>query len=514
MSRIFPEKEISYISKVIEKNIFYYDSFLKDKGFLSENILSQLRNLVEDVAILINNELNNKKLDVSFDNVKPSFDVIKGIKKYKFLRDFHEFLQSTASHYTPSEDGAERLVKYYFRYICLIKKFLKDEFDISIINNIDLFPYYDDKSMKDNYDLIYKKINSVDYSLAKQVSGKFYIEKCNTIFSNGDIFYEYTLTKATDYSNKFERLTFYSKIYIPDNYSVNIYSVDDNVNLNVGEVDIRIITWYKVSIRTCELKNLFKIFGVNLKLKEYENLMGYLTDNETSILNILLTNDSTFNDIVLQISDGGTNHNITDMLKKIRKIVIFNKKGSNILRYLTFRMVNVVIRNQIGDRPHPYLSNLFFHKSSSMFDLMPFAMSLHNHNPRLIDLMNSIDSSCREDELLYSFIKHNTEQNDVLFTPINEISYFDDIPELVESFNEKIRPISSASSSKLILDNNYLYIKEYEDNSLKIILSLDMYSSNHDDDLINSIKLYFGIINNDNAISDDKKRILEKVHCL
>ena len=54
MSRISPEKEISYISKVIEKNIFYYDSCLKDKGFLSENILSQLRNLVEDVAILLN----------------------------------------------------------------------------------------------------------------------------------------------------------------------------------------------------------------------------------------------------------------------------------------------------------------------------------------------------------------------------------------------------------------------------------------------------------------------------
>ena len=42
MSRISPEKEISYISKVIEKNIFYYDSCLKDKGFLSENILNPL----------------------------------------------------------------------------------------------------------------------------------------------------------------------------------------------------------------------------------------------------------------------------------------------------------------------------------------------------------------------------------------------------------------------------------------------------------------------------------------
>ena len=82
MSRISPEKEISYISKVIEKNIFYYDSCLKDKGFLSENILSQLRNLVEDVAILLNNKLNNLNLDTHYDNIHGSFDAIKG-KKYK-----------------------------------------------------------------------------------------------------------------------------------------------------------------------------------------------------------------------------------------------------------------------------------------------------------------------------------------------------------------------------------------------------------------------------------------------
>ena len=51
MKRISAEKEIRYISNVIEKNIEYYE-IIKDKGFLSENILSQLRNLIEDVAIL------------------------------------------------------------------------------------------------------------------------------------------------------------------------------------------------------------------------------------------------------------------------------------------------------------------------------------------------------------------------------------------------------------------------------------------------------------------------------
>jgi len=114
MKRISVEKEIKYISNVIEKNIHYYKRIL-DKGFLSENILSQLRNLVEDVAILVNNKSNNKNLDTNYDNISPSIEFLKGKLKYKFILEFYDFLRGTSSHYTPNEDGAERLVCFYFR---------------------------------------------------------------------------------------------------------------------------------------------------------------------------------------------------------------------------------------------------------------------------------------------------------------------------------------------------------------------------------------------------------------
>lgn len=515
MSRISPEKEIMYISKVIEKNIHYYDTILKDKGFLSENILSQLRNLVEDVVILINNKLNNHEYDVSYENINISFDEIDGIQKYKFLKEFHSYLQSTASHYTPNEDGAERLVKFYFRYICLIKKTLKDEFDINIINNIDLFPIYDDKSMQENYDLICKKIDSIDYSQAKPVSGKFYVEKCNTIFSTGDIYYEYTLTKATDYNNKFERLTFYSKIFIPDNYSINISSIDDIVDLNVGTVSIRVITWYKIAIRSCELSNLSKIMGnyqnIETSLKEYSNLMDYLTQNETTILNIVTLNNQDYDYVIDLIKNGGTNHKLSNLLTKIRDIIINNQSGSNIIRYLITKIVNTVIRDQTGDNPHYYLSNLYLHKKSSMFESMPYAMSLHNHNPKIFDLMKSIDCKNREDEMLYSFIKHNTEQKDILYTPLNEIGYFDNIPNLVDSFNSKLLSRIPDSKSFLVLDKDFLFIKEYEENSIKIIQSLKQYSSIKNKDLCDLSDAYFVSIQSDNTISADKKRIFDSI---
>lgn len=514
MSRISPEKEISYISKVIDKNIYYYDTKLKDKGFLSENILSQLRNLVEDVAILLNNKINNLELDIHYDNVNSSFDAIKGKKKYKFLCDFHNYLQGTASHYTPNEDSAERLVKYYYRYICLIKKLLKEEFDLEIINNIDLFPVYDDKSMKENYDIICDRIEHINQKNKKTIKGKFYVEKSNTIFSKGNIYYEITLSKATDYNNKFERLTFYSKIYIPDNYSINITSVDDVVDLNVGKVKIKVITSCKTAIRTCELKNLFKIMGETKNFdenyKEYRNLMDYLSDNECTINNILCSNDYDFKIIIEYIRNGADNHHISSMLEKMREIIVNNKPGCNIIRYITTRMINTVIRDQIGETPHPYLSNLYIHKKSGLFDAMPYAMSLHNHNPKFHDLIKSVEITERDDELLYSYIKNNTENNDELYTPVNEIGYFDDIPKLVEKFNNKIKSRLKNTDSILVLDKGFLYIKDYEKTSIQIIKKLEE-KANEANQTLNDIISFYIYNLCDETISKDKVNILNNI---
>lgn len=514
MSRITPEKEIYYISKVIEKNIYYYDTKLKDKGFLSENILSQLRNLVEDVVILINNRLNRLNLDSHYNNVSISFEAIKGIAKYKFLIEFHEYLQGTASHYTPNEDGAERLVKHYFRYICLIKLLLKQEFNIEIINNIESFPIYDDKSMKENYDVICDKVEHADITKSRKISGRFYVEKTNTIYSKGNVYYEITLSKASDYNNKFERLTFYSKQYIPDNYSINILAVDDKANLNVGKIKIKIITAYKISIRICELKNLFFILGENKnfdeKYKEYRNLMEFLTTNGFTIKKMICLNSEDFDNVIKYIKNGAENHHISEMLIKIREIVLNNKPGCNILRYLTTKMVNIVIRNQMSLTPHRYLSNLYIHSKSSMFDAMPYAMSLHYHNPNYSDLIQAIDIDDRDDELLYSYIRNNIENKDQLYTPLEEINYFDNIPLLVKKYNMKLLSRKPTSNGILVLENNYIYIKEYEDKSIEIIKKLEECTLKKDESLNKQVNIYMEQNHNLN-ISEDKKKVLNQI---
>ena len=109
MSRIKPEIEIKYICGVIDKNIAAH-SILNDRGLLSENILSQLRNLTEDIAIFINNQKNSLELDCHYDNVDTSMDYVAGTSKYKYIKKFHKFLQSTVSHYTPGENDAKNSI--------------------------------------------------------------------------------------------------------------------------------------------------------------------------------------------------------------------------------------------------------------------------------------------------------------------------------------------------------------------------------------------------------------------
>lgn len=510
MKRISAEKEIQYISRVIEKNIEYY-SKLNDKGFLSENILSQLRNLVEDVAILINNKENNLSNDTHYDNVHPSIEYIKKYSKYKFVVELYDFLKGTASHYTPNEDGAEKLICFYFRYICLIKKLLKDEYDINIINNIEDFPIYDDKSMKENYDLICSVVNEID-NKPNFIKGKFYVEKVNTIYSKGKMFYEITLTKATDYVNKFERITMYSSFYIPDNYSIKISCIDKEVNLNVGRIKIRIINDYSIAIRGCELRNILKIFGIRSNLtedyKEYRNLMIYLKDNNITITDILLSNNEKFEEIRNTLSNGADNHVITESLNIIRDYILDELPGHNVLRYITTKIENTVIKDQLDDSLNFVFKRIYLKKGCGMFDKLPYAMSLLKHNMSWFHLIKSIDMTDKEYQLLYRTIQYNIENNNILYTSVDELNEFDNIENLVKRYNEEYLSIKRNGENILVLENNYIYIKSYENKSLEIIKKLEEYLNSDSSELKDLLNYYALFFLNESEISQDKVDII------
>lgn len=515
MGRIKPEQEIIYICSVIDKNIEAH-KVLKDRGLLSENILSQLRNLTEDVAIFINNTENSLSLDTHYNNVDDSIKYVSSVKKYKYISVFHKFLQSTASHYTPSEDDAERLVLYYFRYICMIKQTLEN-LGIIVLKKLEDFPIYEDNLTKEHYKNIGNVIDTVGNVKSKALkSGRFYVVKNKPIYANGKLYYEVTLTKATDYTNKFERILMYTKYYIPDNYSIKISYQEKRIELFSLRTKIKVIDNYFISIRPCELKNIGLIFGINNKIDdnyaEYSNLMRILTDEEKTLLELVLMDNELFEKYIEKIKGNAENNNITNLLVMIREHLLSSKKGRNILRYFLVKPDNKVIKTQLCDYPNNYISYLYLVNQSIPFDSMPYAMSLSNHNISWIHLINAIDIEGRNFELLGRYIKNNCESNNILYTSCDEVDKFGNIDELIEEYNDSLvrYGIDRQQKGKLVKEYDNVYIKSYEDTSIEIINTLNSYKSNIQ-------KEFAEVVDNKKEeylnmdLSEDKKEILNDI---
>ena len=80
--------EIKNANVTIDDNISNKDYL--GRGLLSQNILSQLRNLVEDVIVLQYNKKYNKNLGTSFEDKKLAYKDLEMRSKPRFLNEFHK----------------------------------------------------------------------------------------------------------------------------------------------------------------------------------------------------------------------------------------------------------------------------------------------------------------------------------------------------------------------------------------------------------------------------------------
>ena len=199
----------------------------EERGFLSQNILSQLRKLVEHVDLKIYFMDQGKELEINQDNFKQAEKHIAARKGTKFLNDFHNFLQISESHYITNDDSAERLMLKYYAYLIKIKALMKDYYNIEILRNIAKFPINQDKDLMKYYEKIVNQVESVKLDIQdKFIDGRYYIQKVKPIFINSKIYYELTLSTATDTINKFDRITVFSKFEVISNYAIKLSYVN------------------------------------------------------------------------------------------------------------------------------------------------------------------------------------------------------------------------------------------------------------------------------------------------
>lgn len=462
------DKAILTIDKAISKNIDCFDD--SERGLLSQNILSQLRNFIEHISLKAFS--NGQDIENSYANIEKANAFVKSRADLKFLNKFHKFLQPVASHYTLDEENSERLMLKYYEYLLKIKSYLKKNHNLDVLENIDQFPIDIDSTTKEYYEKIAQKIN-----LPKTTSSyneRYYIQKIKPFFVDFEVYYEVTFTRANDNVSKFDRIIAFTKLDISANYAVKLYIHDSNIEILDKKMPIHIINRWEVSVRPCEFDNFSRIFDPFLSKhksnsKEYQNLMTFLTNTGFSLVDLIDFEDNHYDQIINKITQETKTANFLTILHKCREMVKNKSRGSNIIRYLLYRLNNKVLKLQYEFNGCDfYWSGLHLKCGCIPFDQMPFNTSPIGHNPRLSDLFDCIDSTDREHELFARVVKNNTEIKGELYTSTKEIKHFEDIENLIKRYNNALyKKHREYRSLKIYKD--FIYVAGYEADTIQII---------------------------------------------
>ncbi|SFF01230.1 ATP-dependent DNA helicase [Thermophagus xiamenensis] len=469
------DNQILTINKVICKNIDKFDAC--DRGILSQIILSQLRNFVEHISLKIYDK--GKNLDNSYENIKKAIKYVKSIGKLKFLSNFHKLLQISTSHYTLDEENSERLMLKYHEYLIKVKSYLKEVYNLDVLENIDKFPLKIDSTLFEYYEKIAEKLNQSN--TGRKISSyndRYYIQKIKPFVVNYKVYYEVTLTRANDYVSKFDRIIAFTKLDISSNYAVKLRTSYDSINILDKNMPIQIIDNWEVSIRPCEIDHFADFFGKHPKIggtKEIYQLMKYLTETGFNLVDLIDFTDNQFNHIKEKITNNANATPFLNILEKCRSLTKGKHDGHIVIRYLLYKLNNKILKKQFNKNPCPKLSNLYLDYGCIPFDQIPFNSSLKNHNPKLLDLYRCIDTTNREHELLARLIKINTEQKGQLYTPKSNITNFENIEKLIDEYNDNI--YHKHNHRKIDIFKNNIFIRGYEDDTYQIIEKLKKMSS-------------------------------------
>ena len=459
------EKERGYIMLNIDQAILNTDKVICDnistlgadnRGLLSQNILSQLRNFVEYIA----QKVYAKGSDIDpndYELKKEAISYIKTNSNYRFLVKFHDLIQKASSHYTIDENGSVRLMLKYYEYLLRVREFLMRTYHLEVLHNLEQFPLDLDPKLSEYYQKINKKIDRPSAKpIYSQYNDRYYIQKIKPFFVDGKIYYEVTYTVANDKISKFDRVIAFTKLEISDNYAVKLTVRSESIDVLGKQVPIQIIDNWEVSIRHCELNNYARIIDPSKTIGtgtiEYGQVMQFLTETRMSLVELVTSDDAYYLWVKTKATQKARTTNFFDILDKSRELISNQQSGSNVIRYLLHKLNNRILKSQYEPIPCNYLSNLRLLPGATPFDKMPFATSLVSHNPRIYDLLECIEIDNRYYEYWWSFWNAEQITKRKLFPLFREVEYFIGQDIFIPYFQKLVDELINHSYREIIAD--------------------------------------------------------------
>lgn len=445
-------------------------SLADQRNLLSQNVLAQLRNLVEGVAVLLH--LGSSDAEYNYPAIGHGLTFVRGRGQYRFLSRFHKLLEASASHYTMDGDTSERLMLKYYEFLLRIRTLLKDDCGIDALANLESFPVDLDPSLREYHEKIVARIQELRASGAgSSARDRYYIHKTRPFFVGGRIYYEVTFYRAVNKVSKFDRVIAFTDIDLTDKYSAMLTLQHDSIHVLDQTMPITVIRDWEVSIRPCEFDNFARLLGITIKTKvssaEYRYLMNVLTVGSGSLLDLIDMTDAQYAATRAAGTASTRTPQIFPVLDEARRIVRPGAQGHNVLRYLMLQMHNQVLKPQYSVDTCDRLSDLNMQYGCIPFDTMPFCSSLIGHNPRYWDLVESLDSTGRDHELLARRVRTNVERYGMLYTPVADLEALGDVTKLIGAHNDKL--YYKHTERQLIQDKGHVFIRGYEDNTVAIL---------------------------------------------
>lgn len=466
----------SILSKLLEQNRKIERDISRlgtlDDGEICSEVITKLRTFVEHISAHHYTFANALPCVVTQENIESGIAYVYKEKNLRFIKDLHKFLQACASHYVVSEVTSPRLIQKYIPYLFEIKQWMKQKYNVDIITNLSELSKLQDTDLNNYYLCISNNMNKINYKHNPVPKDRYYVYSCHPIYVEDKLIYEITLGIASDYASKFNRFIVFSCESIPTNYSIRCEFIDKKIKLLKNSTKVRIVQDWCVSIRPCEFNNLGKILGVNENILssslEYNRLMSYMIDHKTNLSEIIMLPQNEYENIKEEVLVRTKETHIYNIIDKAREIANSRYSERNLIRYLAYNLNNKIIKDQSSKSANNI--GLYVNSHVSPFCSLPFAMSLHNHNTSLIDLIEIFGKPV-DYELVYRKIKNKTETENILYHKLEEL-----FEEDLEDVKTKIKLINMklhwSSSSKIENTGELYYIKEYENTTVSILDSL------------------------------------------
>lgn len=457
---------------------------LNDSQKVADYTIQFLRTFLETISARIyagehpNELVPIRGKDKWFSNYMKS---LKQDNEYGYIWRMHSSLQITTSHYVPAEDGSVRLMTSYLPLLYQLRSQLKEKYDLCILHNLEDYPQEREAEFDSFYESLFWVVKDVDAKQCDEsTNDRYYImrKKYRVIGEKG--FFEYTLSYAQEEITKFDKFVVYTVMDIPDNYSIQCDFARRKVIHNGIEIDIKIITSWKTSIRPCELEKLARICGKQIKVrsdqKYYRIMMSYFSKTGMNLLDLVSADTQEEYNSYIKKFKIDLNNELKNSLDLIRRIVIYDKPGSNILRYLLVYLKNDVILDQIAEYPNSKLSNLYLKYESIPFDEMPYATSLYHHNISNSRLYRCLQLDDYEYQYVASLVNEEAYNSNTLYYKVEEekMDYF---KLQVEIFNNRLYDGERQQLRRISSFGNHFYVENYYNLTKTIIEELQDLSS-------------------------------------